>query len=955
MICSKGVGRFVALAGIAAAAVEAFACTGLYVGKDVSEDGTVLLGRTVDTPPWTSAHMYRVTPAVADAPGRTYRSWKNGFRWPLPANTHKMVSTPRLRDLGKGTMDSACVNEAGFAVSGTVTAGPHDRVLEADPFNRESGVGENSMPGLLALCCSTAREALDLLAETIAKRGHENGEIYMLADKDEAWYVEVYSGHQWAAVRMPPDKVACWGNQFMIRSFDPASPDVRCSLGLVSVPEKAGFLVRDEKGLPDLFRTYSKPLSDYSNYRTWFGHRVLAPETAGEYAEDRPMELFYAPSRKTGCRDLFELMRTRYEGTDRNPEANRMQTVRVIGTTKQATSHVISVDPRLPAEFRCTIWASLGNCEHTVFMPLNASITRCDAAYATDQTTGSFRYDEKIAAMAFRRLAALAEKDRYWYGGGVRRFWREREDWYLRTYPGVLERRNAEELTEWTVAAQRKDLRSARLVLDELLWYITANNRITGDGSGATFQPPHPFSPAGIGRRKTKVLFFFDTEDFTCDRSNDAIRDIANILKDEGVRGNFAMIGYLGQYLLDMKRTDVIEALSHHLIGSQTLYHSKHPNIQEYTDVADYAAAYRRAMEEERRGFELLGKALGGQRVNWCSVFPGNANSYVGLYVHSGLGSPFFGGGNLSFTPGERQAAWFVNQFHLPYYKKLHLESFIPPRKPLDLAASLDELSRNDIVTLYMHPHMALSTQHWDGPNFDPRHPVEWGKWLPTPKRDEKDVAVYYDRLRAFVHALKNDPRFEVTDCERLYATFRPRQPITVRDVPAIRRALLGRLGPIGCQGVPSWCVADAFQGAVKLLRGESSHMPGYVHGFLEPPVGVAEETEVSAADLRSAAKAIDLETFIPPSIDVGGRRIGPADFLLAALEALETGADSVKVSPRDQLGPIEELMPSLATCTTKGGWPLYEDTFEDRYVTPRLRLQLWTLRYEDGLEEELR
>ena len=36
---------------------------------------------------------------------------------------------------------------------------------------------------------------------------------------------------------------------------------------------------------------------------------------------------------------------------------------------------------------------------------------------------------------------------------------------------------------------------------------------------------------------KTRVVFYFDTEDYTCDRSNDAIRDIANILKSEGVKG----------------------------------------------------------------------------------------------------------------------------------------------------------------------------------------------------------------------------------------------------------------------------------------------------------------------------------------------------------------------------------------------------------------------------------
>ena len=61
----------------------------------------------------------------------------------------------------------------------------------------------------------------------------------------------------------------------------------------------------------------------------------------------------------------------------------------------------------------------------------------------------------------------------------------------------------------------------------------------------------------------TKVAFFFDTEDYTCDRSNDAIRDIANILKSEGVKGNFNIAGYLGARLVELGRHDVIEALRH--------------------------------------------------------------------------------------------------------------------------------------------------------------------------------------------------------------------------------------------------------------------------------------------------------------------------------------------------------------------------------------------------------
>ena len=82
----------------------------------------------------------------------------------------------------------------------------------------------------------------------------------------------------------------------------------------------------------------------------------------------------------------------------------------------------------------------------------------------------------------------------------------------------------------------------------------------------------------------TKIMFLFDTEDYTCDRSNDAIRDIANMLSSEGVRGNFNVVGYLATRLLELKRHDVIDALKSHVIGSQTLYHTRHPDMAELGD-----------------------------------------------------------------------------------------------------------------------------------------------------------------------------------------------------------------------------------------------------------------------------------------------------------------------------------------------------------------------------------
>ena len=185
-------------------------CTGFYVGKDVSTDGRTLLCRTADFNPWSNCCRLEVVPHEEKA-NRFYRG-VNGCEWELPEVTWKYVSTPMHTSLGRGRYDSACVNEKGLAITGTVTGRNAEWIKEIDPYVK-SGFGESAAPGLLARCCATAAEAVELLGKIIEKVGHNGREIYMFADKDEAWYVEVYSGHQWAAVKMPENCVAAFGNQ----------------------------------------------------------------------------------------------------------------------------------------------------------------------------------------------------------------------------------------------------------------------------------------------------------------------------------------------------------------------------------------------------------------------------------------------------------------------------------------------------------------------------------------------------------------------------------------------------------------------------------------------------------------------------------------------------------------------------------------------------------------------
>ena len=467
-------------------------------------------------------------------------------------------------------------------------------------------------------------------------------------------------------------------------------------------------------------------------------------------------------------------------------------------------------------------------------------------------------------------------------------------------------------------------------------------------------------SLAAVAGEPTKVMLLFDTEDYTCDRSNDAIRDIANILSSEGVRGNFNVVGYLAERLVELRRFDVIEALKPHVIGTQTLYHSRHPDISELGDDPDYERSYRRTMADEAKGVGMIETAFGEGRCLFACP-PGNSISPASFDVYSDLGilynagTGFYGrkkpdgtywASMLMRTDGKALGLWYFNQNHIPYYNGFGIQNDLMPGedgKYKALEKTLAELAQWDCAVLYMHPHMAVKTKHWDGPNYRKGNLVAWRKWLPTPDRNAADTAVYYEQLRDLIRKLKADPRFALTDIEAYAKSVRPRRTITAAELPAIRASLEK---DFGCIREPaSWCVADAFQAAVRLLRGEKESRPGKVFGFLEKPRGVTAPTELAASDLRAAAAKLDLARFLPPSVDVGGTAIGPADFLFAALEVLTTGADKVTVRPREQLGSFA-LISQFEDFRMAGTW-VHTPAFKDAYVTDRLRLQLWTLRLE--------
>ena len=429
---------------------------------------------------------------------------------------------------------------------------------------------------------------------------------------------------------------------------------------------------------------------------------------------------------------------------------------------------------------------------------------------------------------------------------------------------------------------------------------------------------------------RSKVMFWYDTEDYVCPQADEGTLFHAKLLEEFGFRGNFNVVGFYAQTLVERRRFDVIDALRKHCLGSQTLYHSRHPTICEYTDVADWGEAYRRCLAEESECAGMLKAAFGLDGFD-LFVPPGTSVTPVAMYVYADMGVTFYGGGMDVFGDDKTdRLAWYCNMLHVPYHAV--------PRDN-------DTLASRKLTVIYTHPNQVVTAQFWDGVNYRGGNLAEWRKWKQSALLTDEQQRAQRQGWRDLMTRIRNDPRLEVVTCDDLKRDLKPRVKITTADVPRLLKHMKAGLEPVED---PSWCVSDVFQAAVRFLRGERESLPAKAWGFLKKPVGVTEPVTLSRADLVAAAKDIRLDAFMPPQIRIGDRMVGPADFLVAALEVLATDAEQVTVGPRDQLGPVAKHLPKLPDFRFPGTWVIYSPDFRDDYLSDRLRWQFWTLRYEN-------
>ena len=312
--------------------------------------------------------------------------------------------------------------------------------------------------------------------------------IAIIADQDEAWYVEMYNGHQFAAVKLPKDKVCAFGNEFSLE-FISDYDEYIVSDELESLAED--FAVYDDDGRLILLETYSgqKIVTDYSHMRTWIGHKLLAPSAySGDYEKKAVYPLCFDPDKKVALADVIEIMRNRFDGTEFDPDATKRTDMRVIDTETALSVHIAQIYTDFPAEMSCVTWESAGPAIYGVFVPVSNAVTRISEPYGRNQSADQATvFDTELYPYyKFKELTTLcAERS---YMRSVRDYWHEAESVMIETMSEIMSSlpeagtAAARVLTDYCCAAQEQAFEDVGVLLNDVKWYVSKNSNSMKNG-----------------------------------------------------------------------------------------------------------------------------------------------------------------------------------------------------------------------------------------------------------------------------------------------------------------------------------------------------------------------------------------------------------------------------------------------------------------------------------------
>ena len=427
------------------------ACCGFIIGRQLTKDGTTLFGRTEDYPYYPNGGKHNKNYVVVDA--KTYNEGdqiedeSNGFTYPHAASEMKYTATydSARGDGSNGAFGEHGFNEAGVSMTATVTAIPNKKVLKTDPLTG-NGIPEAAMLDVVLPRVKSAREGVEFLAKVIEEKGSAEGNVVVFADQKETWYMEILSGHQYVAVKVPEDKYAVFANTYYLGHVDlNDTENVIASKDVEKVAKESGNYKTDKDGNFHIAKSYGpEKYAEGDRSRTYAGITLLDPDSKVTY-EDDEYELFRSPTdpnKKYTLEDAFALQRNRFEhlngrfvpddqiGVKKQGDDGSNDTVRkdqykyALGNENVIDAHVYQINPNLPKSFGGTVWLGMGPSRNTPYVPFYGNVKDTYEAFKPQTAT----YDPNSWYWTVWHIDQMAIHNQDLFGKSIQNHWKALEE-----------------------------------------------------------------------------------------------------------------------------------------------------------------------------------------------------------------------------------------------------------------------------------------------------------------------------------------------------------------------------------------------------------------------------------------------------------------------------------------------------------------------------------------------
>jgi len=241
----------------------------IYVGRNLTSDGSVLLGGFGHEP---SSHWYEVVPRRSFPQGTTLevaitaeaRIPGRRFRIPQVRETWRHITTNYSEFAGfPPPLTNGGLNEHRVAAR-DVWSPSRSELVEETP-RPQRGLSYSDLSRIVMERARSAREAVEIVGGLIEAHGYATygGNSHLFADPEEGWILIEFAGGRglWAAERLGPDEVRVsypgYIGEFPVEFAD--DPDYMGSENLVSYAVERGWWDPEGNEPFDLHRVYGGP------------------------------------------------------------------------------------------------------------------------------------------------------------------------------------------------------------------------------------------------------------------------------------------------------------------------------------------------------------------------------------------------------------------------------------------------------------------------------------------------------------------------------------------------------------------------------------------------------------------------------------------------------------------------------------------------------------------------